>query len=122
MTAPVRDLHPVLGDAMAEHGGAAPVNRVKLQDVARERAAALIRAAFPAPSDRARARDAAAWLGVSDRAVLSWLACEHAVPFEIIFAVGCKVGVFVVMEVMTLGQSRGHWLDRIVQGVRRVGR
>lgn len=122
MTAPIRDLPQVLHEASSAQSGMAPVNRVELQQVARDRAAALIRAAFPAESDRACAKAAATWLQVSDRAVLNWLAGDHAVPFEIIFALGCRVGVFVVMEVMTMGQSRSTWLGRIVQGVRRVGR
>jgi hypothetical protein len=42
------------------------------------------------------------------------------VPFEVIFAIGCRVGVFAVMDVMTRGEGRQTVLNRIVQGVRRV--
>lgn len=97
-----------------------PVNRVSLQEVARERFADLLRVSWPERSDRAVARDSAAWLGVSERTVLNWLACEVSVPFEIVFAIGCRVGVFAVMDVMTRGEGRQTVLNRIVQGVRRV--
>lgn len=99
----------------------APVNRVELQDVARGRAAELIRYAFPAPSDRARAKEASKWLGYSEAAVLRWLSCESGVPFEVVFAIGAKIGAFAVLEVMTMGgKSRAHFLNKIIQGARRV--
>ncbi|MEN9062866.1 hypothetical protein [Ponticoccus litoralis] len=98
----------------------APVNRVSLQEVSRERFADLLRVAFPARSDAATARAAAAFLDVSDRAVLNWLRGETSAPFDAVFAIGCRVGVFQLMEVMTRGESRGSVLGRIVSGARRV--
>jgi len=96
------------------------VNRVSLQEVSRQRAANLLRQAFPAASDRATARAAHHFLGYSERQVLNWLSCEHSMPFDAVFAIGCKVGVFAVMEVMTEGQSRVSVLNMIARGVRRV--
>ena len=96
------------------------VNRVSLQDVSRARAARLLRAAFPARSDRECARLAAAFLGVSDRQVLHWLSCDHSMSFDNVFAIGCRVGVFTVMEVMTQGESRASVLNLIIRGARRV--
>ena len=96
------------------------VNRVTTQDIARERAADLIRAAFPGATDRETARSAAAFLGVSDRQVINWLNLEHSMAFEHVFAVGCRVGVFPLMQIMTRDQTRRSVLGKIIQGARRV--
>lgn len=97
------------------------VNRVELQVVARERFSDLLRAAFPGKTDVATYRAAAEFLGYSENMVKNWLAQTHSPPFDVVFAIGCKVGVFKVMEVMTRGQSRGEVLGLIVKGgVRRV--
>lgn len=96
------------------------VNRVALQEVARQRTADLLREAFPARSDAETARQAAAFLDVSDKTVLNWLRGEVGAPFEAIFAIGCRVGVFVVMDVMTRGQGRKTVMGMIALGGRRV--
>ena len=96
------------------------INRVSLQEVARQRFADLLRVAFPATSDAGIARDAAAFLQVSEKTVLNWLHMTHSAPFDVVFAIGCRVGVFAVMDVMTRGESRHTVLGRIVQGARRV--
>jgi hypothetical protein len=98
------------------------VNRVALQDVARERFADLLRVAFPGGSDIEVARQAARVLGYHEKTVLNWLRCETAAPFEVAFAIGAMelVGVFRVMDVMTRGQSRGSVWGLITGKVRRV--
>ncbi len=98
----------------------AQVNRVSLQDVSRQRVANLFRMAWPSDSDRDTARQAAAFLGYSERAVSNWIDGTNSAPFDVVFAIGCKVGVFAVMEVMTEGQSRTSVLNLIAKGVRRV--
>lgn len=125
-TGPVEKSCPSSNEIAADYSDAGekslpPVNRVALQDVARGRAAELILRAFPAPTKRATAKEAAQWLGYSPEQVLNWINCKSSVPFDVIFAIGAKKGVFMVMEVMTMGgHGRGHFLNKIVQGVRRV--
>ncbi|MCJ8336796.1 MAG: hypothetical protein MJH10_21680 [Epibacterium sp.] len=96
------------------------VNRVHLQDVARERFADLLRVAFPAETDAAIARDASEFLQTSEKTVRNWLDMSHSAPFDVVFAIGCRVGVFRVMDVMTRGESRHTVLGSIVQGAVRV--
>jgi len=96
------------------------INRVSLQDVARERFADLLRVAFPARDDAGVARRCSEVMGVTEKTVRGWLKMEHSAPFDIVFAIGCMVGVFKVMEVMTRGESRHTVLGKIVQGAARV--
>ncbi|MEQ5872590.1 hypothetical protein J4E08_22265 [Sagittula sp. NFXS13] len=91
-----------------------------LQEVSRERFADLLRMAFPEGSDRGCARSAAAFLDVHEKTVLNWLARETSPPFDVVFAIGCRVGVFAVMDVMTRGESRVSVLNKVVRGVRHV--
>lgn len=96
------------------------INRVSLQDVSRERFADLLRSAFPARDDAGVARRCSEVMGVNEKTVRGWLKMEHSPPFDIVFAIGCMVGVFKVMEVMTRGESRHTVLGKIVQGAARV--
>lgn len=104
------------------------IDRIALQDVARERFADLLRDTWPAPfasnpknnNDKETARRAAAALGVSHKTVLNWLACTHSAPFDVVFCIGCFTGVYRVMDVMTRGQGRTTVLNLFVRGVRRV--
>ena len=88
--------------------------------MSRERFADLLRVAFPARSDAETARLAAEALGYSERTVKNWLHCENSAPFDVVFAIGCYVGVFQVMDVMTRGESRVSVLNKIVRGAGRV--
>lgn len=97
-----------------------PVNRLALQEVSRARFAELLRMAFPGESEAATAALAAQFLACSDRTVLNWLRHENSPPFDVVFAIGCRIGVFAVMDVMTQGQSRSSVLGMIVKGVRCV--
>jgi hypothetical protein len=96
------------------------INRVSLQEVSRSRFADLLRVAFPAPTDAGICRKAADALGYSERTVKNWLHEENSPPFDVVFAIGCFVGVFQVMEVITQGQSRSSMLGLIARGAGRV--
>lgn len=98
------------------------VNRTALSDVARHKAARLIREAFPAKSRRETARRCAAYTGYSVDTVENILELKSGAPFDLIFAVGTLRGAWFVLEVMTDGMSRFAFLGRIAKGVRRVRR
>lgn len=68
------------------------------KDTARERFAALLWRAFPAPSERALARRAAVVLGVSERQVINWLRCDHDAACSYVFAVMAIAGAEIVFE------------------------
>lgn len=96
------------------------VNRMALQEVARERFANMVRALFPAESDTETARLCAEFLGYSDKMVVRWIRKESGAPFDAAFALGCKFGVFRIMELLTLGQSRHIVMRKIAKGVAHV--
>ena len=90
------------------------VNKVSLQDVARQRFADLILATWPYDTKN----QAAAFLSVSPETVDNWLKSKTSANIEHIFAIGALRGVFFVMEVMTLGQSRQVIFKSIIQKVK----
>ncbi len=95
------------------------IDRLSLQDVARQRFRDLLKDTWPG-TDKETARRAGKALGVHERTVLNWLACTHSAPFEVVFAIGCFTGVYRVMDVMTRGQGRLQVLNLFAKGVRRV--
>lgn len=106
--------------AWSENNDQVQINRVSLQEVARDRVSDLIRECWPAETDAETARQCGKAIGVDPRTVRNWLNCTHSAAFENIFAIGCIVGVFRVMDVMTRGQSRLSILNKIARGVRYV--
>lgn len=104
-----------------EEGKSYPaVNRVNLQEVSRAKVSKLILAAFPATTKRESARRCATFTGFSRDSIEGYIKQQHAAPFELIFAIGTLRGAWFVLEVMTEGQSRLSFLNKIARGVRRV--
>ena len=95
------------------------INRVSLQELSRIRFRELLKEAFPG-TDAHTAEAVHKTFGVSKRQVKNWLACENSPPFDVVFGIGCLIGVFRVAEVMTRGQGRQTILNKIISGVSRV--
>lgn len=92
------------------------VNRVKSRDFARDRFAAMLRAAFPGDSDVGiDLKLASKVLSADQRTVRMWGNQEATVSFDHVVAVGCILGIWKTMKIMTLDQSKETvqgWIGR----------
>lgn len=92
------------------------VNRVKSRDFARDRFAAMLRAAFPGDSDVGiDLKIAGKVLSAEPRTVRMWANHEATASFDHVVAVGCILGIWKTMKIMTLDQSKETvqgWIGR----------
>lgn len=92
------------------------VNRVKSRDFARDRFAAMLREAFPGESDVGiDLRKASKVLDATPRAIRMWGNLESTASFDHVVAVGCILGIWKTMKIMTLDQTKESvqgWIGR----------
>ena len=89
------------------------VNKVALQDVARQRFADMLREVFPGKHDAETAAKAAQVLGYSKDTVRNWLDCKNEPPFGVFFAIQARFGAGRAIDLITLGEGQKTLWGRI---------